>query len=122
MPSKPLFGIPVVVGMSDAVMAMRSTCCAWAGASVSSNPANASAHWSRKVERHVVIMASLRGRPADDPRGRQAGDDPTFLDQAKAVPEKEPKQSDAPDKTRQAGRHDRVMPRPARASRETHDA
>src|SRR5690348_4251162 len=34
MPSKPLFGMPVVVGTSDAVMAMRRTlsCCAPAGA------------------------------------------------------------------------------------------
>ena len=32
MPSKPLLGMPVVVGMSDAVMAMRSTfSCAEAG-------------------------------------------------------------------------------------------
>ena len=37
MPSKPLFGMPVVVGMSDAVMAMRSIfSCAEAGDSDSS--------------------------------------------------------------------------------------
>ena len=34
MPSKPLFGMPVVVGMSDAVIPMRSTfSCAAAGES-----------------------------------------------------------------------------------------
>ena len=31
MPSKPLFGMPVVVGMSEAVMATRSVPPPWAG-------------------------------------------------------------------------------------------
>ena len=44
MPSKPLFGMPVVVGMSDAVMAMRSIfSCAEADDSESSEPANSEA-------------------------------------------------------------------------------
>jgi hypothetical protein len=40
MPSKPLLGMPVVVGMSDAVMPMRSTfSCADAGESASAETA-----------------------------------------------------------------------------------
>ena len=41
MPSKPLLGMPVVVGMSDAVMAMRSVfSCAEAGDSEKAEAAN----------------------------------------------------------------------------------
>ena len=62
MPSKPLLGMPVVVGMSDAVMAMRSTLsCAEAGDRESSEAANSEArarrlffmHELRSVGRHA---------------------------------------------------------------------
>lgn len=43
MPSKPLFGMPVVVGMSEAVIAMRSMVSAAADAASASEPVNATA-------------------------------------------------------------------------------
>ena len=51
MPSKPLFGMPVVVGMSDAVMAMRSTF-SWADAGGTEKAAAAS---SATADRYFFI-------------------------------------------------------------------
>src|ERR1700716_3764363 len=59
MPSKPLFGMPVVVGMSDAVMAMRSTfSCADAGDRESSEAAHAEA---RRRKRRVIMASPSVG-------------------------------------------------------------
>ncbi len=43
MPSKPLFGIPVVVGISEAVMAIRNVLSAMTGCCDTSNAASARA-------------------------------------------------------------------------------
>jgi hypothetical protein len=61
MPSKPLFGIPVAVGMSDAVIAMRSAVSAIAGWYDSKTAASA------KIRESFVSMTVLRptiGKPA----------------------------------------------------------
>ena len=58
MPSKPLFGMPVVVGMSDAVMAMRNTfSCAKAGDS-DSDSSEAASREARA--RRLFFMHELR--------------------------------------------------------------
>src|SRR5258705_13010179 len=55
MPSNPLLGIPVVVGISEAVMAMRSTSSPRAGSVKTRQPASAVA------KRKEVMVSSLRG-------------------------------------------------------------
>ena len=72
MPSKPLFGMPVVVGMSDAVMAMRNTfSCAEAGDS------DSSAAVSREARaRRLFFMHELRSV------GPHARSGPAFYGQA----------------------------------------
>jgi hypothetical protein len=77
MPSKPLFGIPVVVGMSDAVIAMRSICSLLAGERSSSDPANASAQHERRVVMafsHLVAQVGppLLARPGEVGPARRA--------------------------------------------------
>src|SRR4051812_2909051 len=65
MPSNPLFGIPVAVGMSEAVIPMRSIVSAPAGAARASEPQNARARQAgRKLmrallsTRHVTSFAT----------------------------------------------------------------
>src|SRR3981081_150728 len=59
MPSKPLFGMPVVVGMSAAVMAMRSVPCAFAIAEIPKNKPEATA---AAKKRRDMANPPLRGR------------------------------------------------------------
>src|SRR5215470_13892292 len=78
MPSKPLLGMPEVVGMSDAVMAMRRTfSCATAGAS-------AEAARTRARDRHFFMVWLLVSQTMQEP-GRRRGLVPGGLPRLEAL-------------------------------------
>src|SRR6476620_6246732 len=78
MPSKPLLGMPEVVGSSDAVMAMRSTLsCAKAGAAPTAQAANSAnrrcfMRWPSMSASRCNRQASSAGLPSLAARGIKA--------------------------------------------------
>src|SRR5712692_6285861 len=62
MPSKPLFGSPVAVGISDAVMAMRNVVSAMAGLNGSKTAASASVQEALRM--NMVFPSPTIGRSA----------------------------------------------------------
>src|SRR5947209_15062951 len=87
MPSKPLFGMPVAVGMSEAVIPIRSIVSAAAGAERASEPQNATARQAGRMLMRALLYTRrpfaqqeagqrifwANGRPAPVPFDQSCG-------------------------------------------------